>query len=992
MPIFEIQGPDGKIYEVDAPDENTAVSAFGQFTQQIDSDGVMNAGTVRPPQPPAGVFKSGPVDMTQPVQAAPAATEGPSNTQVGVQAVGKGMADLLGMGSDLKNLADQGVGYAGEKVANTAIGGVNKLFGSEIDPVDLSGFQSTLSPVDVMSRLAGTNLNFGSDDISGAFAENVAGPLGIDTFDTEDMTSGQRIGYEGTRFATGAAIPAAGLARNLSRAEDITKLPALLRPYATSPKRAVAADTAAGAGAGVAMAGYEDYAPEAVQDTLGPFGPLLATVIGGTAGNTAMNYATSPRRAAQATFDKYMSAGPALMDPATGITPRRDTANQAARVLQGNATDKDQAIADIVAGEQFIAEAGGQMPTTAMLTDDVGMRQMGKSAALQDGKPFAEVQEQVKRDATADVQAMRPETADTYAPRNFAEALTGRAQGMADNRVTRTTGAADEAMQAETAIGETLRPMAGQRDAASEALDKVLVDDTMRPMQTRKNELFRGIDPEGAEMRDLTPIADVARGIADEAAALPPSMRGDVVPEGLLADIEAMMPKIDPETLANVGGEGVMSFKAMNEMRPLLAEAQRRAQSEVKSPLAGSIGKMKRAIGDEAARVADEGGEAGARAQEANRYYAEEFAPLFSRGEGAKLRKDVNRDDLFRSNVKPTATASRFLTAGEGGKEKAADLRRILSSSPSKAKGEKAARDFIMADLAKNGGIGPDGRIVERQLQSWMNERQGMLSQMPDIKKEIDTLLDDVRGKAQASSALKAEVQAAAKNAKLTEQQIQKSALSLLIDRDPDKAVAAVLSSKDPLGAAKELSGRLRGNKAAQEGWKAAVSDHMLKKLTDASGEVTNAKISQFMKQNDKVLREVFGDDLKYLNRAQQRMKYLASRDVQATPNSATAENMGIAKKFAMNLAKPYEIVARMLFGALTGGSMVRKYKLMAEQLPDSSDAAQALFLRAQLDPKVAKHLLQRPLHEVGTTSWNKQLNRLMGWAAAGREVSEEEE
>lgn len=28
MPIFEIQGADGQVYEVDAPDENSAASAF----------------------------------------------------------------------------------------------------------------------------------------------------------------------------------------------------------------------------------------------------------------------------------------------------------------------------------------------------------------------------------------------------------------------------------------------------------------------------------------------------------------------------------------------------------------------------------------------------------------------------------------------------------------------------------------------------------------------------------------------------------------------------------------------------------------------------------------------------------------------------------------------------------------------------------------------------------------------------------------------------
>ncbi|QOF71854.1 hypothetical protein IG197_01815 [Aminobacter sp. SR38] len=34
MPLFEIQGPDGKTYEIDAPDENSALGALGQLTQQ----------------------------------------------------------------------------------------------------------------------------------------------------------------------------------------------------------------------------------------------------------------------------------------------------------------------------------------------------------------------------------------------------------------------------------------------------------------------------------------------------------------------------------------------------------------------------------------------------------------------------------------------------------------------------------------------------------------------------------------------------------------------------------------------------------------------------------------------------------------------------------------------------------------------------------------------------------------------------------------------
>lgn len=923
--------------------------------------------------PSEPMFKTGPVESQAPApMAAPTPqAEAPSNFQVGAQAVGKGVADVLGMPGDINTLGEMATDYAfrgGDALVKKA---VNALFGTDFQPLEARAIEPSA---------------VGSDAISGAFDAYVAAPLGFDSVDKEEMTPGQRLGYEATRFGTAALVPSAGMAKAASSVDDIARLPGLFKAYGQAPGRVVAGDVAAGVGAGSAMQAVEDYAPEEVQ---GPLTSLAAVLAGGTAGNTLANIVTAPKRSAQTAFNKLAPAEDALRDPQTGIVPRRETANQAAAVLQDNTTDIDQAIRDLVAGEQFMAEAGGTIPTTAMLTDDVGLRAQGKAAAVQDGVPFIERQEGVKRDATQDVQNMRPADADPYAPRGFSEALTGRAQRMASGRVARTEQAAEQAAQAETAIGETLRPMAGLRDAASEQLDKAIVGDTMKPMQAAKNEKFRAIDPGGAEMRDLAPLAETAASIADEASALPASLRGEVVPQGLLDDIESLMPKIDPETGANVGGEGVMSFKAMNEMRPLLAEAEQRARSAGQYRMADNLRELKNTIGDEAERLAGEGGEAGTRASQAVDYYAKEFAPLFNRGEGGRLRKDVNRDDKFRSNTPPTRTASRFLSAGEGGKEKAADLQRILESSPSKAEGQKAARDYVMADLASSGAVRADGRVSEITLQTWLNKREGMLGQMPEVRDELQALLKDVRGKGQASAALKAEVRKAADQAKLTDKSIQKSALSLLIDRDPDRAVASVLASKDPLGAARELNKRFAGNKAAQEGWKAAFTDHLLGKLTDAGGEVTNAKISQLMKKNEKVLREVYGDDLKYLNRAQKRMEFLARQDVRATAGSDTAAN--IAKAGPLDaIKKPYELVVRMVYGALTGGSMVRKFNLMADQLPSSGKAAQELYLRAQLDPAVAKHLLQRPKHEVGTATWNKELNRLMGWTAAGRAAGEE--
>lgn len=152
--------------------------------------------------------------------------------------------------------------------------------------------------------------------------------------------------------------------------------------------------------------------------------------------------------------------------------------------------------------------------------------------------------------------------------------------------------------------------------------------------------------------------------------------------------------------------------------------------------------------------------------------------------------------------------------------------------------------------------------------------------------------------------------------------------------------------------------------------------------MTNADGEaVSYAKLAQQFKKNENALSEIFGDDMKYLRQSQKRLEMLSRKNVQAVAGSGTIENNNLLTK----VTKPLEIVFRAWYGALQGGSKIRKYKLMADQFPDSSKAANELVKRAIFDPEVAKHLLMREV-EVGTPAWNAKLNRLMGYAAYGRE------
>jgi hypothetical protein len=69
----------------------------------------------------------------------------------------------------------------------------------------------------------------------------------------------------------------------------------------------------------------------------------------------------------------------------------------------------------------------------------------------------------------------------------------------------------------------------------------------------------------------------------------------------------------------------------------------------------------------------------------------------------------------------------------------------------------------------------------------------------------------------------------------------------------------------------------------------------------------------------------------------------------------------------------------------LEGGSRSKAYKILSDQLPETTAAANELLKRAMLDPDVARHLLELPTKPADIATWNKKLNRLMGWAEAAR-------
>ena len=83
------------------------------------------------------------------------------------------------------------------------------------------------------------------------------------------------------------------------------------------------------------------------------------------------------------------------------------------------------------------------------------------------------------------------------------------------------------------------------------------------------------------------------------------------------------------------------------------------------------------------------------------------------------------------------------------------------------------------------------------------------------------------------------------------------------------------------------------------------------------------------------------------------------------------------------------------MFGGLRGGNMFRNLKLALKTIPGlDSDAKVAAILRqAVFDPKLAAHLLETKVHEVGKPKWNSRLTQLLALAegARGAEIESED-
>ncbi|WP_137389140.1 hypothetical protein [Rhodoligotrophos defluvii] len=346
-----------------------------------------------PPPPPGFVLQqSAPpaaADVAEVRWATPTAPE-PAPLQLGAQAVGRGVADLIGLPVDLMTGA-----------MNAGISGAN-LFGADIPQIT--------EPVG------------GSDWIANTVGSGVEA-LGADLIDPEQLGLGERILYEASRFGTGALGGAGGLARRaasgLRPAETAIgqMIERYAAPYAGGASRPVIGDTAAGLGSGAAVGAYEG---SDLDDTFGPLGTVGAAVLGGIGGSTLADVPGTMRRGAEAargfTTDTSVPRQ-SIEDP----TVSRRVADHAASFVQGRATDPEAAAQRFGQRLNDARAYGEPVPSADIGSDDIGLIALGRGARHKDSVRFQEADERLANAAQANVVGLKDPAADQSAATRFAQ-------------------------------------------------------------------------------------------------------------------------------------------------------------------------------------------------------------------------------------------------------------------------------------------------------------------------------------------------------------------------------------------------------------------------------------------------------------------------------------------------------------------------------------------------------------------------------------------
>lgn len=874
------------------------------------------------------------------------------------QRADRALADVAGAPVDIMSMA-MNAGLAGADL-------VSRPFGGSVD--------TRVGPGAFMSS------DWIADKVAGAY-EGAGGTV----VDKEDVSPGVQLAGEGVRYGVGAALPSMGLA---AKGKEVAQaapgalgqiVDGLSDAYRGNAAKQIIGDISAGAGSGVAMEGYRDYVPQGIQDTLGPIGTILAAIVGGVGGGTAAGLGSAGVNAARGKVDDIFGAPDPTtpIDTETGKPFSRTDMDMAARIAQNQPSNLAQAVDNIETGkrdfEQFANKT--EMPTTGMLADDIGMAMQERIARAKEPQRFAERDSARNALASDKVDASVPRGAsgrdmvDT-ATKQYDDTIGAARQTVEAARARQTAADTDLANQ-----NANLREFGARQGEASAALNDTFRN-AQRAAQTEKNALYDAVP-------DETPVSgqklyEAMQGIE---GSVPRAARTSSDFTTASSRLRDLLTETDPAT-----GNTTIRDISYGDAKVLKAEVSAMRKDAVAAGRdVGYLDKVNTLLGD----VIDELN------PDAARYFREEYAPRFKTGKAGEYTASMKRavrTGEESSGTRPTEFGDKFLRKPED----AAALQRAVDVNGNPVTAETAT-NWMLGDLAKSNVLTDKAELRYDRFRQWANKNRAVIDQFPQMRERVDAELARANTGGRLSRQLAREVSDAEANLRTTETDMNRSALAHAIGKDPKNTIASIMGSGDPERQMAELANRLKGDKKAIDGLKAATRDWIKGKIRTTARNVGNpdtdklsrAGLEKLFNEHEKTLTKVYTpEEMNSLRQAHKLMDVVANIDVRATAGSETFEKFMAADKNTVNKRwRMAEAALKAKYGVLAGGGHFRTLRLFVDALANKPKAVENILFETHFDPDLAKHLLTRNVREIGTPAWNSKLNRLIAVAAGNHDA-----
>jgi hypothetical protein len=617
------------------------------------------------------------------------------------------------------------------------------------------------------------------------------------------------------------------------------------------------------------------------------------------------------------------------------------------------------------------------LPTSGLLSRDPGLIALEQGARIKASPDFIQRDQNVKGAAADRVANVRDPDADLGAVvRRAGEARAERLAPADDTiRYNEEAGRALDRIRQEEGAQLGVIANSDAKANASRRFDHALVDQNYVPARAEKNRQFDTAPGRNEQL----PADDVFAAI-DRVRAGANDLAPGTLPNDFMRRLDALRPRIDPNSGENLGGPGMASGADLADLRKFVGAAQQRAQASGNFDLADNLGNLKRALN----RTIEEApGYSEANANYQN--FADRFRPE-PNDEMARFTREIDRGGqqpdgtLNRGSTPPSRTAERFLSASE----KAATLPRTLDGTPAAARGYAALRDFLRSDFATS-ALNADGTVNPRRAAAWANTHADTLAQFPVVRTEFDDIVQTARRGQQMSTEAQASLAEARTARNATETEIDRFAIGTLLREDPRDVANKLLSggyqSEKRLD---EIVSLVKNDETARRGWKAAVAEVLADRVQGTrqvgeTPEVQFARLAREFKDNEALLAKTFSpEEMNNLRQAHKILEYFKEAEKRATVGSDTAEKW--------NVPGWAQLAVRHFKGDLAGGGLIKRFKLLLEMLPSNKQSADEIVHMAWFNPDVAAYLLERPVRNPNVSQHNINLRRLIAAANAARE------